>query len=149
MILYPAIDLKEGKCVRLIHGDMDQATVFNDSPKAQAMEFERNGFEFLHVVDLDGAFAGKSVNGSAVEGILRSVSMPVQLGGGIRTPQNVESWLGKGVSRVIIGTAAARTPDFVRSVAKSYPGKIAIGIDSRDGFVAVEASSFTHTSKTH
>jgi len=138
VILFPAIDLKQGQCVRLIHGDMDQATVFNDSPGNQAAEFERIGFEYLHVVDLDGAFAGKSMNGEAVDRILASVSMPVQLGGGIRSMENVEQWLSKGIARVIIGTAAAKNPDFVREAAKAFPGKVAIGIDSRDGYVAVE-----------
>ena len=138
MILFPAIDLKQGQCVRLVHGDMDQATVFNDSPGDQAAEFERIGFEYLHVVDLDGAFAGKSMNGAAVDSILVSVSMPVQLGGGIRSMENVEQWLAKGIARVIIGTAAAKNPGFVREAAKAFPGKVAIGIDSRDGYVAVE-----------
>ncbi|MCC2095953.1 MAG: 1-(5-phosphoribosyl)-5-[(5-phosphoribosylamino)methylideneamino]imidazole-4-carboxamide isomerase [Hyphomicrobiales bacterium] len=138
MILFPAIDLKQGQCVRLIHGDMAQATVFNDSPGDQAAQFERIGFEYLHVVDLDGAFAGKSMNGEAVDTILASISMPVQLGGGIRSMENVERWLSKGIARVIIGTAAAKNPELVRQAAKAFPGKIAIGIDSRDGFVAVE-----------
>lgn len=138
MILFPAIDLKQGQCVRLVHGDMDQATVFNDSPGNQAAEFERIGFEYLHVVDLDGAFAGKSMNGAAVDSILASVSMPVQLGGGIRSMENVEQWLAKGIARVIIGTAAAKNPGLVREAAKAFPGKVAIGIDSRDGYVAVE-----------
>lgn len=138
MILFPAIDLKEGQCVRLVHGDMDKATVFNDNPAAQAQAFERMGFEYLHVVDLDGAFAGRSMNAEAVEGILRSISMPVQLGGGIRTMENVEAWLTKGISRVIIGTAAAKNPGLVREAARKFPGQVAIGIDARDGHVAVE-----------
>ena len=138
MILFPAIDLKEGQCVRLVHGDMNRATVFNDSPAGQAREFERLGFEYLHVVDLDGAFAGKSMNGEAVEAILRSVRMPVQLGGGIRSMANIEHWLDKGVARVIIGTAAAKNPGLVRDAAKAFPDRVAIGIDARDGFVAVE-----------
>jgi phosphoribosylformimino-5-aminoimidazole carboxamide ribotide isomerase len=138
VILFPAIDLKGGQCVRLIHGDMEQATVFNDNPGAQALEFQTMGFEYMHVVDLDGAFAGKSMNADPVESILQSVTMPVQLGGGIRSMDNVEFWLGKGISRIIIGTAAAKNPEFVRDAARNFPGKIAIGVDARDGFVAVE-----------
>lgn len=138
MILFPAIDLKQGQCVRLIHGDMNQATVFNDSPAAQAEEFARLGFEYLHVVDLDGAFAGKSMNGAAVEAILKTIRMPVQLGGGIRSMANIEQWLDKGIARVIIGTAAAKNPDLVREAARAFPNRVAIGIDARDGYVAVE-----------
>lgn len=149
MILYPAIDLKEGRCVRLVQGEMESATVFNDDPAAQARAFERQGFEYLHVVDLDGAFAGKPMNARAVEAILESVAMPVQLGGGVRDMKTLEGWLGKGVSRVIIGTAALRDPDFVREAAARHPGKVAVGIDARDGYVAVEgwarASSVTAT----
>ena len=138
MILFPAIDLKEGRCVRLKQGDMDQATVFNDDPAAQAATFEAQGFEWLHVVDLDGAFAGKPMNAAAVEAILQRVRFPVQLGGGIRDMKTVEGWLSKGIARVIIGTAAVRDPGFVREAAKAFPGKVAVGIDARDGFVAVE-----------
>ncbi|CAD5284059.1 1-(5-phosphoribosyl)-5-((5-phosphoribosylamino)methylideneamino) imidazole-4-carboxamide isomerase [Bosea sp. 62] len=138
MILFPAIDLKEGRCVRLKQGDMDQATIFNDDPAAQAATFEAQGFEWLHVVDLDGAFAGKPMNAAAVEAILKRVRFPVQLGGGIRDMKTVEGWLGKGIARVIIGTAAVRDPGFVREAAKAFPGKVAVGIDARDGFVAVE-----------
>nr|WP_156412084.1 1-(5-phosphoribosyl)-5-[(5-phosphoribosylamino)methylideneamino]imidazole-4-carboxamide isomerase [Bosea sp. Root483D1] len=138
VILFPAIDLKEGQCVRLKQGDMGQATVFNDDPAAQAATFERQGFQWLHVVDLDGAFAGKPMNAAAVEAILARVSFPVQLGGGIRDLRTVEGWLAKGVARVIIGTAAVRDPGFVREAAKAFPGKVAVGIDARDGFVAVE-----------
>ena len=138
MILFPAIDLKEGRCVRLKQGDMAQATVFNDDPAAQAAAFERQGFQWLHVVDLDGAFAGKPMNAAAVEAILKRVAFPVQLGGGIRDMKTVEGWLAKGVSRVIIGTAAVRDPAFVREAAKAFPGKVAVGIDARDGYVAVE-----------
>ncbi|WP_026595513.1 1-(5-phosphoribosyl)-5-[(5-phosphoribosylamino)methylideneamino]imidazole-4-carboxamide isomerase [Methyloferula stellata] len=138
MILFPAIDLKEGQCVRLVQGDMQAATVFNADPAAQAQSFERQGFTHLHVVDLDGAFAGKPMNAQAVEGILAKVKMPVQLGGGIRDLSTIEAWLGKGVSRVIIGTAAVRDPDFVRAAAKAHPGRVAVGIDARDGYVAVE-----------
>ncbi len=138
MILYPAIDLKNGQCVRLRQGDMNQATVFNDDPAAQAASFEAEGFEALHVVDLDGAFAGKAVNGDAVEGILARVKFPVQLGGGIREMAQVEGWISRGISRVIIGTAALRNPAFVREAARAFPGKVAVGIDARDGKVAVE-----------
>jgi phosphoribosylformimino-5-aminoimidazole carboxamide ribotide isomerase len=137
VILFPAIDLKDGECVRLLYGDMDKATVFNKDPAAQAKAFERQGFTYLHVVDLDGAFAGKPMNASAVDSILARVKMPVQLGGGIRDLRTVEGWLGKGIARVIIGTAAVRDPDFVREAARRFPGRIAVGIDARDGKVAV------------
>ncbi|HUN12468.1 MAG TPA: 1-(5-phosphoribosyl)-5-[(5-phosphoribosylamino)methylideneamino]imidazole-4-carboxamide isomerase [Rhabdaerophilum sp.] len=138
MILYPAIDLKNGQCVRLKQGDMAQVTVFNDDPGAQGAAFEDQGFEALHVVDLDGAFAGEAVNGAAVESILSRVKFPVQLGGGIRRMAQVEAWVKRGISRVIIGTAALRHPDFVKAAAKAFPGKVAVGIDARDGRVAVE-----------
>jgi phosphoribosylformimino-5-aminoimidazole carboxamide ribotide isomerase len=138
VILFPAIDLKEGRCVRLVQGDMDQATVFNDDPGAQAAEFETQGFAWLHLVDLDGAFAGKPVNAVAVESILQRVTIPVQLGGGIRDLRTVEGWLKRGIKRVIIGTAAVRDPAFVREAARLFPGQIAVGIDARDGRVAVE-----------
>ncbi len=138
MILFPAIDLKDGKCVRLKLGDMEQATIFNDSPAAQAKSFEDQGFEYLHVVDLNGAFAGESVNGAAVEAILKTVKFPVQLGGGIRTLAHIESWLEKGLSRVILGTVAVRDPALVREAAKTFPGKVAVGIDAKGGKVAVE-----------
>jgi phosphoribosylformimino-5-aminoimidazole carboxamide ribotide isomerase len=138
VILFPAIDLKNGQCVRLKQGDMDQATIFNDDPAAQAASFERQGFQWLHVVDLDGAFAGKPMNAAAVEAILQQVAFPVQLGGGIRDMKTVEGWLAKGIRRVIIGTAAVRDPAFVREAAKAFPGQVAVGIDARDGFVAVE-----------
>ncbi|CAH1662084.1 1-(5-phosphoribosyl)-5-((5-phosphoribosylamino)methylideneamino) imidazole-4-carboxamide isomerase [Hyphomicrobiales bacterium] len=138
MILFPAIDLKEGRCVRLKQGDMAQATVFNDDPAAQAAAFERQGFQWLHVVDLDGAFAGKPMNAAAVEAILKRVAFPVQLGGGIRDMKTVAGWLEKGIRRVIIGTAAVRDPGFVREAAKAFPGQVAVGIDARDGYVAVE-----------
>ncbi len=139
MILYPAIDLKNGQCVRLRQGDMEQATVFNDDPAAQALRFFEQGFSNIHVVDLDGAFAGKPMNAAAVDSILAAVpAMPLQLGGGIRDMATVEGWLAKGVSRVIIGTAAVRDPAFVKAAAKAFPGKVAVGIDARDGLVAVE-----------
>ena len=145
MILFPAIDLKDGRCVRLVQGDMDQATVFNDDPAAQAAAFEQQGFEWLHVVDLDGAFAGKPMNVAAVEAILVRIAAPVQLGGGIRDMRTVDGWLSKGVARVIIGTAAVRDPDFVREAARRHPGKIAVGIDAKDGRVAVEGWAQTST----
>jgi phosphoribosylformimino-5-aminoimidazole carboxamide ribotide isomerase len=139
VILFPAIDLKAGQCVRLIHGDMAQATIFNDDPAAQALDFERQGFEYLHVVDLDGAFAGKPMNAAAVDAVLAALTkMPVQLGGGIRDMRTIDGWLRKGVARVIIGTAAVRDPDLVREAARSNPGRIAVGIDARDGLVAVD-----------
>ncbi|MGO9675310.1 MAG: 1-(5-phosphoribosyl)-5-[(5-phosphoribosylamino)methylideneamino]imidazole-4-carboxamide isomerase [Methylocella sp.] len=138
MILYPAIDLKDGRCVRLEQGDMEKATVFSAEPPAQAETFARQGFEWLHVVDLDGAFAGKPMNARAVEEILASVKIPVQLGGGIRDLETVEGWLKKDVARVIIGTAAVRDPALVREAARRHPGRVAVGIDARDGFVAVE-----------
>ena len=138
MILFPAIDLKEGRCVRLIQGDMAQAKVFNDDPAAQAAAFEGQGFSWLHVVDLDGAFAGAPRNAAAVDAILARVRLPVQLGGGIREMRTLEAWLEKGVSRAIIGTAAVRDPAFVREAARRHPGKVAVGIDAKDGRVAVE-----------
>ncbi|MDR7037045.1 MULTISPECIES: 1-(5-phosphoribosyl)-5-[(5-phosphoribosylamino)methylideneamino]imidazole-4-carboxamide isomerase [Methylobacterium] len=138
MILFPAIDLKEGRCVRLVQGDMAQAVVFNDDPAAQGAAFEAQGFSWLHVVDLDGAFAGAPMNAAAVDAILARVRLPVQLGGGIRDMKTLEAWLAKGVSRVIIGTAAVRDPAFVREAARLHPGKIAVGIDAKDGRVAVE-----------
>ena len=138
MILFPAIDLKEGHCVRLVQGDMSRAQVFNDDPAAQAAAFQAQGFPWLHVVDLDGAFAGAPRNADAVDAILARASIPVQLGGGIREMRTLEAWLGKGVSRAIIGTAAARDPAFVQEAARRHPGRIAVGIDAKDGLVAVE-----------
>jgi len=138
LILFPAIDLKDGQCVRLKLGEMDAATVFNDDPAAQARIFEEQGFQWLHVVDLNGAFAGKPVNADAVEAILRAVSIPVQLGGGIRDLATIEMWLGKGVRRVILGTVAVRNPDLVREACRRFPGRIAVGIDAKGGKVAVE-----------
>lgn len=137
MILFPAIDLKNGEAVRLQQGDMARATVFNSNPAKQAKLFEEQGFGWLHLVDLDGAFAGKPVNALAVAQILKTVKMPVQLGGGIRNMKTVEAWLSEGISRVIIGTAAVREPAFVKEAARKYPGKIAIGIDARGGKVAI------------
>jgi phosphoribosylformimino-5-aminoimidazole carboxamide ribotide isomerase len=138
MILFPAIDLKDGQCVRLKLGDMDQATVYNPDPAAQAKAFEDQGFEWLHVVDLNGAFAGESVNGAAVEAILKATKNPVQLGGGIRSIAHIEAWLAKGLSRVILGTVAVRDPDLVIEACKLFPGKVAVGIDAKGGKVAVE-----------
>lgn len=138
MILFPAIDLKDGQCVRLKLGDMNQATVFNDDPAAQAKSFEDQGFEYLHVVDLNGAFAGESVNGAAVEQILKTVKFPVQLGGGIRTLDHIEAWLEKGLARVILGTVAVRNPELVKEAAKKWPGQVAVGTDAKGGMVAVE-----------
>ncbi len=138
MILYPAIDLKDGQCVRLLRGDMASATVFGADPAAQARAFVDAGCRWLHVVDLDGAFAGRPVNGAAVEAILAAVEVPVQLGGGIRDRAAIEAWLGKGVRRVILGTVALRDPGLVRAAAAAHPGRIAVGIDARSGRVAVE-----------
>ncbi|MDR7223579.1 1-(5-phosphoribosyl)-5-[(5-phosphoribosylamino)methylideneamino]imidazole-4-carboxamide isomerase [Aminobacter aminovorans] len=138
MILFPAIDLKDGQCVRLKLGDMDQATVYNNDPGAQAKAFEDQGFEWLHVVDLNGAFAGESVNGAAVEAILKATKNPVQLGGGIRSLAHIESWLDKGLARVILGTVAVRDPELVKEACRKFPGKVAVGIDAKGGKVAVE-----------
>ena len=138
MILFPAIDLKNGQCVRLKLGDMEQATVFNDNPADQARSFEDQGFEWLHLVDLNGAFEGRPVNGKAVEEILQAISIPVQLGGGIRDLATIEHWLSRGVTRVILGTAALRNPDIVREACKEFPGEIVVGIDAKAGHVAVE-----------
>jgi phosphoribosylformimino-5-aminoimidazole carboxamide ribotide isomerase len=140
VILYPAIDLKDGACVRLKLGDMNAATVYNSDPAAQARAFRDIGFPWLHVVDLNGAFAGRSVNGEAVDAILAAVTpaMRVQLGGGIRDMAAIEGWLGKGISRVILGTVALRDPELVKAAAKAFPGRIVVGIDARGGKVAVE-----------
>jgi len=138
MILFPAIDLKDGQCVRLERGEMAQATLFNTDPAAQARTFAAQGFRYLHIVDLNGAFAGKPVNASAVEAILAAVSIPVQLGGGIRDLATIEAWLRKGVRRVILGTAAVRDPALVREACKHFPGRVAVGIDAKGGKVAVE-----------
>jgi phosphoribosylformimino-5-aminoimidazole carboxamide ribotide isomerase len=138
VILYPAIDLKGGQCVRLKHGEMDQATVYNPDPAAQARSFAAAGFQWVHVVDLDGAFAGSPRNAEAVDAIVAAVDLPVQLGGGIRDLKTVEAWLSRGLKRVILGTAAVKNPDLVREAARNFPGRVAVGIDARDGFVAVE-----------
>ncbi|MGF1605068.1 MAG: 1-(5-phosphoribosyl)-5-[(5-phosphoribosylamino)methylideneamino]imidazole-4-carboxamide isomerase [Rhodothalassiaceae bacterium] len=138
MKLYPAIDIKDGRCVRLLRGDMAQATVFNDSPASQARTFVQAGCDYLHLVDLNGAFAGRPVNEGVVRDILKAVDVPVQLGGGIRTLQTIENWLEAGVARVILGTLALRDPDLVREACRQFPGRIAVGIDARDGRVAVD-----------
>jgi phosphoribosylformimino-5-aminoimidazole carboxamide ribotide isomerase len=138
MILFPAIDLKDGQCVRLKLGDMQQATVFNDDPAAQALTFQQQGFDWLHLVDLNGAFEGKPVNAAAVESILEAIGIPVQLGGGIRNLAQIETWLGKGIRRVILGTVALRDPELVREACRIFPGRIAVGIDAKGGRVAVE-----------
>ncbi len=138
MILFPAIDLKDGKCVRLKLGEMDQATVFNDDPAGQAAIFEEQGFRYLHIVDLNGAFAGKPVNASAVESILKAIRMPAQLGGGIRDLATIEMWLAKGIRRVILGTVAVRDPALVKAACRAFPERIAVGIDAKGGKVAVE-----------
>lgn len=145
MILFPAIDLKNGQCVRLRQGDMARATVFNTDPAAQAAAFEAQGFEYLHMVDLDGAFAGKPMNATAVERVLAEVTMPAQLGGGIRDLATIEAWLAKGIARVIIGTAAVRDPGLVREAARAFAGRVAVGLDARDGLVAVEGWAETST----
>ncbi|WP_298377850.1 1-(5-phosphoribosyl)-5-[(5-phosphoribosylamino)methylideneamino]imidazole-4-carboxamide isomerase [Azospirillum sp.] len=137
MIIYPAIDLKDGACVRLLRGEMSQATVFNTDPGDQARLFQSQGFEWLHLVDLNGAFEGKPVNGAAVESILKAVTIPVQLGGGIRDLKTIGMWLEKGVSRVILGTVALRDPELVKAACREFPGKVAVGIDAREGYVAV------------
>jgi phosphoribosylformimino-5-aminoimidazole carboxamide ribotide isomerase len=138
VILFPAIDLKDGKCVRLKLGDMNEATVFNDDPADQALSFERQGFEYLHIVDLNGAFAGKPVNAEAVDAILKAITMPAQLGGGIRDLATIEAWLERGIRRVILGTIAVRDPALVREACKLFPGRVAVGIDAKGGKVAVE-----------
>ncbi len=145
MILFPAIDLKDGQCVRLIQGEMDAATVFSDDPAAQARQFQDQGFEYLHMVDLNGAFEGKPVNGAAVESILQSITIPAQLGGGIRDMATISAWLEKGISRVILGTVAVKNPDLVREACKEFPEKIAVGIDARGGMVAIEGWAETST----
>ena len=138
MIIYPAIDLKDGNCVRLLRGDMNAATVFSSSPSAQAKQFEDSGFQWLHLVDLDGACAGETRNGESVAAILEALTIPVQLGGGIRSMAHIDYWLEKGISRVILGTAAAKNPELVTEACKAYPNRIAVGIDARAGMVAVE-----------
>jgi phosphoribosylformimino-5-aminoimidazole carboxamide ribotide isomerase len=136
MILYPAIDLKDGQAVRLVHGDMEQTTVFNDNPAAQALSFVDAGCEWLHLVDLNGAFEGEPVNAGPVEAILSQTNVPAQLGGGIRDMATIDRWLNKGLARVILGTVAVENPNLVRQAARAFPGKVAVGLDARNGFVA-------------
>jgi len=147
MIIYPAIDLKGGKCVRLYQGDMNQATIFNNSPKDQAKYFQDQGFKYLHIVDLDGAIDGRPINEESVRSILKNISIPAQLGGGIRNIETIEKWLELGISRVIVGTLAIKDPDLVKKAAKKFPGKIVLGIDAKEGMVAthgwVEKSNIT------
>ena len=138
MILYPAIDLKDGQCVRLLRGEMSAATVFGDDPAAQALKFQTAGCEWLHLVDLNGAFAGQPVNAAAVEAILAAITVPAQLGGGIRDMATIEMWLSRGLSRVILGTVAVENPDLVRQAARAFPGQVAVGIDARKGLVATK-----------
>jgi phosphoribosylformimino-5-aminoimidazole carboxamide ribotide isomerase len=138
MILYPAIDLKDGACVRLLRGEMDKATVFGTDPAAQAAAFQAAGCQWLHLVDLNGAFAGEPVNGAAVEAILARVTVPVQLGGGIRDMATIDRWIARGIARVILGTVAVENPDLVRQAARAHPGRVAVGIDARKGFVATK-----------
>lgn len=138
MILYPAIDLKDGQCVRLLRGEMEAATVFNDNPAAQAKAFADAGCDWIHLVDLNGAFAGEPVNAAAVEGILAAINVPAQLGGGIRDMATIATWIEKGLSRVILGTVAVENPNLVREAAREFPGKVAVGIDARNGRVATK-----------
>lgn len=147
MILYPAIDLKDGQCVRLLRGEMDAATVFSDTPADQAKRFEEQGFEWLHVVDLNGAFEGEAVNGEAVKAILAATKNPVQLGGGIRTLAHIEAWLEAGISRVILGTVALREPSLVKEACKRFPDQVAVGIDAKRGKVAVDGWANVSTIK--
>lgn len=148
MIIFPAIDLKQGKCVRLFKGDMDQATIYNDHPANQAASFRDAGAEWLHIVDLDGAFAGQSENGAAVSAILSEVSLPIQLGGGIRSLAAIEAWLEKGIERVILGTIALTNPELVKEACQKFAGHVAVGLDARNGFVAVEGWAETSTLST-
>ena len=145
MILYPAIDLKDGACVRLLRGDMTKVTVYNTDPADQAKQFAEDGFEWIHLVDLNGAVEGKAVNSDAVAAVVKAVDIPVQLGGGIRTMNSIETWIENGVSRVILGTIALREPELVKEACIEFPGKIAVGIDARDGLVAV--SGWVETSE--
>ncbi|MBO90087.1 MAG: 1-(5-phosphoribosyl)-5-[(5-phosphoribosylamino)methylideneamino]imidazole-4-carboxamide isomerase [Rickettsiales bacterium] len=138
MILYPAIDLKDGQCVRLRRGDMEQSTVFNDNPAAQARDFAAAGSTWLHLVDLNGAFEGRPINASAVESILSAITIPVQLGGGIRDMATIDAWLERGIRRIILGTVAVKDPDLVRAACRKWPGRVAVGIDAKGGKVAIE-----------
>lgn len=147
MNLYPAIDLKDGNCVRLLHGEMDKATVFGTDPAAQAKHFEQAGFKWLHIVDLNGAFEGRSANAPAVEAILQSITIPAQLGGGIRSMEHIERWLSAGIRRAILGTVALRNPTLVKEACKAFPNQIAVGIDAKQGYVAVEGWAETSEMK--
>jgi phosphoribosylformimino-5-aminoimidazole carboxamide ribotide isomerase len=147
MNIYPAIDLKDGACVRLVRGEMAEATVFNTDPAEQARHFQMQGFNWLHIVDLNGAFAGKPVNAPAVERILDAVTLPVQLGGGIRDMATIEMWLKRGINRVILGTIALRDPELVKTACKAFPGRVAVGIDAREGYVAVSGWAETSDMK--
>ena len=138
MILYPAIDLKDGRCVRLLHGDLNKETVFNTSPADQAQQFQKQGFSWLHVVDLNGAVEGRPVNATAVADIMNAISIPVQLGGGVRTMAAIEAWIEAGIDRVILGTVAVKDPALVKAAARQWPEQIAVAIDARDGMVATE-----------
>ncbi len=138
MIIYPAIDLKDGVCVRLLRGDMDRATIFNTDPARQALDFQESGFQWLHLVDLNGAIEGRSVNTDVVMTVIQSVDIPVQLGGGIRTMATLEHWFSAGVSRAVLGTAALADPDFVRAACREFEGKVVVAIDARDGLVAID-----------
>jgi phosphoribosylformimino-5-aminoimidazole carboxamide ribotide isomerase len=147
MILYPAIDLKDGSCVRLVRGDMNVATVFNQDPAEQAAIFALQGFEWIHVVDLNGAVAGKPVNADAIDGIVGATTLPVQLGGGIRNMHAIDFWLSRGIARIVLGTVAVRDPDLVREACRRWPGRVAVGIDAREGYVAVDGWVTTTTVK--
>lgn len=147
MIVYPAIDLKDGQCVRLLRGDMDKAQVFNNDPAGQARQFQDQGFNWLHLVDLNGAFAGESVNAAAVSRVLDEVTMPVQLGGGIRSLEAIEAWLTRGIRRVILGTVALHKPELVKDACRAFPGQVAVAIDARDGYVAVAGWAESSTVK--
>ncbi|MGD0141547.1 MAG: 1-(5-phosphoribosyl)-5-[(5-phosphoribosylamino)methylideneamino]imidazole-4-carboxamide isomerase [Rhizomicrobium sp.] len=138
MILFPAIDLKDGRCVRLKRGEMESATIFNDDPAAQARAFESAGFSWLHCVDLNGAFEGRAMNGDAIAAIRKAIKLPIQLGGGIRDHKAIDAWLAAGITRIILGTAALRDPQLVKDAARAHPGKIAVGIDAKNGKVAVQ-----------
>ena len=145
MILFPAIDLKDGQCVRLVQGDMDRATIFNDSPTKQAKIFMETGFQWIHIVDLNGAFKGTPINQSCITEILCSITIPIQLGGGIRDMETAERWLKSGVKRIVLGTAALNNPEFTKEACKEFPGQVAVGIDTRNGLVAIEGWSKTST----
>ena len=147
MILYPPIDLKDGQCVRLVQGDMDRTTIFNDNPLEQALAFKEKGFEWIHIVDLNGAFKGAPVNAECIENILRTVDIPIQLGGGIRDMKTAENWINMGVKRIVLGTSALKDPQFTKEACKEFPGYVAVGLDTRNGFVSTEGWSSISTVK--